>query len=165
MFTKLAGDKTIYDYAQSDAYPLERILDLADKASDRNPAHLPAFLAALDDAHPVIRYWAATGCLILADKAAPAKAKLRALLNDEWPDVRVVAAEALAHLGEAAAAAAAIAAVIKTGNPREVLAAQNALDFMWQAGTISLAQAKELVRDTKFAEPADRIPEYLLGLP
>jgi N-sulfoglucosamine sulfohydrolase len=165
MFPKLAGDKTIYDYAQSDAYPLARILDLADQASDRNVAHLPAFIAALDDAHPVIRYWAATGCLILAKDAAPAKAKLRALLNDEWPDVRVVAAEALAHLGEAAAAAAAIAAVIKTGNPREVLAAQNALDFMWQAGTISLAQAKELVRDTKFAEPADRIPEYLLGLP
>jgi hypothetical protein len=36
---------------------------------------------------------------------------------------------------------------------------------MWQAGTIPLAQAKELVRDTKFAEPGDRIPRYLLAQP
>jgi N-sulfoglucosamine sulfohydrolase len=165
MFTKLAGDRTIYDYAQSQAYPLERILDLADKASDRNPANLPAFFTALDDPHPVVRYWAATGCLILGDKAGAAKAKLRTRLDDEWLDVRVVAAEAVALLGEREAAAQAIARVLAKGNVHEVLAAQNALDFMWQAGTIPLAQAKELVRDTKFAEPGDRIPRYLLAQP
>ncbi|MEQ2010546.1 MAG: sulfatase-like hydrolase/transferase, partial [Limisphaerales bacterium] len=165
MFPKLAGDKTIYDYAQSRAYPLERILDLANKAGDRNPAHLPAFLAALDDPHPVVRYWAATGCLVLADQAAPARTKLRARLDDEWPDVRVVAAEALAHLGEREAAVKAIAAVFKTGNPHEALAAQNALDFMWQAGHVPLAQAQSLVRDLKFSEPGDRIPKFLLNQP
>jgi N-sulfoglucosamine sulfohydrolase len=165
MFPKLAAEKTIYDYAQSKAYPLERILDLADAASDRNPAHLPAFIAALDDPHPVVRYWAATGCLILAGKAAPAKAKLRALLTDEWPDVRVVAAESLAHLGEKDAAVKAIAAVLKTGNPHEALAAQNALDFLRESGHVPLAEAQALVRGLKFSEPADRIPRYLLGLP
>ncbi len=30
MFAQLAGSKTIYDYAQSSAYPLEHILKLAD---------------------------------------------------------------------------------------------------------------------------------------
>jgi hypothetical protein len=164
MFGRLAGDKTIYDYAQSDAYPLARILDLADAASDRNPANLPTFIAALDDPHPVIRYWAATGCLILADRSAPAKSKLRVLLNDESPDVRVVAAEAIAHLGEQEAAAEAIANVLKSGNLHEALAAQNAVDFMWQSGTLPLAAAQGLVRDLKFSEPADRIPRYLLGL-
>jgi len=165
MFAKLAGDKTIYDYAQSKAYPLARILDLADQASDRNAANLPAFLAALDDPHPIVRYWAATGCLILAEKAASAKDKLRARLADEWLDVRVVAAEAIARLGEREAAARTIARVLSQGNVHEVLAAQNTLDFMWQAGSVTLAQAKELVRDTKFAEPADRIPRYLLAQP
>lgn len=165
MFAKLAGDRTIYDYAQSQAYPLERILDLADKASDRNATNLPAFLTAFDDPHPVIRYWAATGCLILADRAAPALTELRALLRDEWPDVRVVAAEAIAHLGEKEAAATAIANVLRTGSLHEALAAQNALDFMWQAGTIPLAAAQGMVRELKFGEPADRIPRYLLSLP
>ncbi|MBE0545954.1 MAG: sulfatase-like hydrolase/transferase [Verrucomicrobia bacterium] len=165
MFPKLAGEKTIYDYAQSDAYPLARILDLADKASDRNPTHLPAFVAALDDPHPVIRYWAATGCLILQSKAESAKANLRALLNDEWPDIRVVAAEAIAHLGEPAAAVETIATVLQTGNTHEALAAQNALDFMRQAGFVPLAQARDLVRNLKFSEPGDRIPRYLLNPP
>jgi hypothetical protein len=165
MFPKLAGEKTIYDYARSDAYPLARILDLADKTSDRNPAHLPAFVAALEDSHPIIRYWAATGCLILQSKAEPAKAKLFALLHDEWPDVRVVAAEALAHLGGQEAAVKAIADVLKTGNVHEALAAQNTLDFLWQAGLIRLAQAQDLVRDLRFSEPGDRIPRYLLNQP
>jgi hypothetical protein len=105
-----------------------------------------------------------TGCLILADRSAPAKAKLRVLLNDESPDVRVVAAEAIAHLGEQEAAAEAIATVLKSGNLHEALAAQNAVDFMWQSGTLPLATAQGLVRDLKFSEPADRIPRYLLGL-
>jgi hypothetical protein len=33
------------------------------------------------------------------------------------------------------------------------LAAQNALDYLWQAGLIRLRQAQDLVRDLKFAEP------------
>ena len=125
MFPRLAGDKTVYEYAQSTAYPLERIVDLADKASDGLPSNLPAFIAALDDPHPVLRYWAATGCLILRDKAAPAKAKLLERLNDDWPDVRVVAAEAVAHLGGQEAAVKAVATVLTSGNLHEALAAQN----------------------------------------
>jgi hypothetical protein len=164
MFAKLAGDKTIYDYAQSNSYPLDQIVEIADLASDRNPAHLPALTTALDDPHPVIRYWGATGCLILGQQSAPAKEKLRLLLADEWPDVRVVAAEAIAHLGEPEAAAKAIDKVLTTGNLHEALAAQNALDFLRQASILTLAQAQDMVRNLKFGEPADRIPRYLLEL-
>jgi hypothetical protein len=78
--------------------------------------------------------------------------------------VRVVAAEAIAHLGESEAAVRTIAAVLKNGNPHEILAAQNALDFMAKAGNVTLAQTQALLRDLKFSEPADRIPRYLLGL-
>jgi N-sulfoglucosamine sulfohydrolase len=164
MYAKLAGDETIYDYAQSAAYPLDRIIEIADLASDRNPAHLPSIQTALDDPNPVIRYWGATGCLILDKQSAPAKKKLLRLLADEWPDVRVVAAEAIAHLGEPEVAATAIAGVLTTGNLYEVLAAENALDFLRQAGLVTLAQAQEMVRNLKFKEPADRIPRYLLEL-
>ncbi len=163
MFAKLAGENTIYHYAQRPAYPLERILDLADKASDRSTAHLPAFIAALEDPHPVIRYWAATGCLILGESAAMAKARLRGRLGDEWADVRVVAAEATAHLGETEAALRTIGEVLQTGNLYEVLAAQNTLDYLLQAGHVTLAVAQSLVRDLTLAEPGDRIPRYLLN--
>ncbi|HPM79376.1 MAG TPA: sulfatase-like hydrolase/transferase [Candidatus Anammoximicrobium sp.] len=165
MIPNLAGDKTIYDYAHSDAYPIERILDLADMASDGKPANLPALIAALDDPHPVVRYWAATGCLILRDKAAPAKAKLLERLTDDWVDVRVVAAEAVAHVGEQEAAIKTLGEVLTSGNLHEALAAQNSLDFLREAGHVTLARAQDLVRDLKFGEPADRIPKYLLSLP
>ena len=165
MFKQLAGGKTIWDYAQSPAYPLAGILKLADQATERNVANLPDFIAAMADPHPVLRYWAATGCLILKDKAAPAKASLQALLADKSPDVRVVAAESIAYLGEAKAAVETVAAVLKEGNPHEVLAAQNSLDFMWQAGQVGLAEAKRLVAGSKSREPGDRIPNYLIAQP
>jgi hypothetical protein len=87
------------------------------------------------------------------------------LLHDEWPDVRVVAAEAIAQLREREAAVTTIAAVLRTGNLHEALAAQNALDFMWKAGNATLSEAQSLVRDLKFSEPTDRIPRYLLSQP
>jgi len=163
MFTRLAGERTIYDYAQSDAYPLERILDLADAATSRDVSQLPTLIKALSDPHPVMRYWAATGCIVLQGKSAPAKAALLPLLKDEWADVRVVAAEALAFLGEQEAALATVTEVAKNGQQYESLAALNTLDFLWKEGNISLAQAQEAVKGLKFKEPNDRIPKYLLS--
>lgn len=163
MFVKLAGDQTIYDYVQSDAYPIERIIDLADRATSRDAAALPALMKALSDPHPVIRFWATQGCLILQEKAAPAKVLLQGLLKDEWNDVRVSAAEALGFLGEQEAAVEVVAEVIKNGEFYESLAAQNTLDFMWKDGHVTLSKAQDIVRGLKFKEPGDRIPKYLLS--
>jgi hypothetical protein len=164
MQVKLAGEQTIYDYTHSDAYPLERILDVADRASDRQVGHLPALIEAMKDSHPIVRYWGATGCVILQEQSAPAKEALRKLLSDEWADVRVAAAEALAHLGQADDAFKTLEDVIKHGNLYEGLAAQNSLDYLRQSGHVSLARAQEIVRGLELAEPADRIPRYLLQL-
>ncbi len=157
MIPRLAGSRTIYEYAHSKAYPLEKILELADLASDGDSKNLPVFIAALDDAHPIVRYWAATGCLILKDNAASAKDKLRGTLNDAWADVRIVAAEALGQLGETESEVATIANVLHDGNEYEALAALNTLDLFRSSKIISLAQAQELVRDLKLGEPGDRI--------
>ncbi len=163
MFVKLAGDQTIYDYVQSDAYPIERIIDLADRATSRDAAALPELMKALSDPHPVIRFWATQGCLILQEKAAPAKVLLQGLLKDEWNDVRVSAAEALGFLGEQEAAVEVVVEVIKNGEFYESLAAQNTLDFMWKDGHVTLSKAQDIVRGLKFKEPGDRIPKYLLS--
>jgi hypothetical protein len=56
------GRETLYSFGQSEAnYPLERILDLAIKASNRDPANQPAFIEALQDKNPIIRYWGMVG--------------------------------------------------------------------------------------------------------
>ena len=163
MYEQLSVGKTLYDYAQSDDYPLERLMDMADAVTMRDVAHLPAFMGALVDSNPLIRYWAATGCLILQDKAAPAKTILSALLQDDSKDVRVIAAEALAYLGEKDSALAVVKDVIETGSLYESLAALNALDFMWKAGHVTRDEARAAVKNLKTKEPNDRIPKYLLS--
>ena len=85
-------------------------------------------------------------------------------MPNDWPDVRVVAAEALAWLGDAPAALHVLTEVIQTGNPHEALAAQNAIDFLREAGHISLEEARDSMSGRTFSEPADRIPNYLLNL-
>lgn len=162
MFPAFAGEATIYDYAQSDAYPIERIVDLADQATSRDPKYLDALVAGANDSYAVMRYWAATGFLILKEAASPAKTELTRLLKDESLDVRVVAAEAIAHRGEVDKSLETLSHVLRQGNTYEILAAQNAIEYLWVDGVISLEQARRaLAVEGKLDEPTNRIPEYL----
>ena len=164
MMRRLAGEQTIYEYAQSSEFPAKTVLELASKAAQRDQATLPEFVAAMNHPHPVPRYWGAMGCLLLGKAAKPAKDALLQRLDDPMFDARVVAAEALATLGETDRAIQSLAAVLEHGQPYEVLAAQNALDALRAAGLISLEQAQQLLRSGARAEPLDRIPQYVLGL-
>jgi hypothetical protein len=164
MLERLAGAKTVYEYAQSSAYPVERIVDLADKAASREARHLGDLQAALREAHPVLRYWGALGCLVLQEKSQPATTRLLELLQDEWADVRVVAAEALGYHGQAEAGVAALAKIVGSAEHYAALAALNTLEYMWRAGHVPLARVQSMVRNLELAEPLDRIPRYLLSL-
>ncbi|MHC4327343.1 MAG: HEAT repeat domain-containing protein, partial [Planctomycetota bacterium] len=164
MFERLAAGKTLYEYAQSDAYPIERIVEAANLAASRDASKLGELLAACDDPHPVIRYWGATGCLILQKKAARAKSKLKDLLKDEWADVRVAAAEALSYLGEADLALRTMKPIIRGKEGFATLAALNALDFMLDAGNVSLDSILELVEGAKFKNVSSRMVDYFQAL-
>ena len=160
MFERLAADKTLYEYAQSEAYPIERIVEVANLAASRDTLSLDKLIAACNDPHPVIRYWGATGCLILQKKAARAKGKLKALLKDEWMDIRVVAAEALSYLAETDLALRTMKPIIRGKEGFATLAALNSLDFMLDAGNVSLDQILELVEGTSFKNVSGRMVDY-----
>jgi hypothetical protein len=164
MFERLSADKTLYEYAQSDAYPIERIVEVANLAASRDSSSLNRLIAACNDPHPVIRYWAATGCLILQKKAAPAKEQLKALLKDEWMDVRVVAAEAISYLGETDLALRTMKPIIRGKEGFATLAALNALDFMLDSGNVSLDQILELIEGLKFKDVSGRMVDYFQAL-
>jgi N-sulfoglucosamine sulfohydrolase len=121
---------------------------------------LPRLVTACNDPHPVIRYWGATGCLILQEKSAPAKAKLEELLRDDWMDIRVVAAEALSYLGQTDVALVTLEPIIKGEQEYPALAAMNALDYMQQAGHISLERIHRLLGDAQFKGNLARMAEY-----
>jgi hypothetical protein len=164
MFERLAANKTLYEYAHSDEYPIERIIEAANLAASRDASSLDKLIAACSDPHPVIRYWAASGCLILQKKAAPAKEKLNALLKDEWMDVRVVAAEALSYLGETDLALQTIRPIIRGKEGFATVAALNALDFMLDAGNVSLDQILEIIEGLEFEDVSARMVEYFQAL-
>jgi N-sulfoglucosamine sulfohydrolase len=162
MYGVLSNQTTIYEYAQSDAYPIERIVDIADKATMRDPRQLDDLIVGATDSHPVIRYWAATGFLVLGQFALPAKSKVLELLGDPSFDVRTVAAEGIAHLGDPELAIKTLRTVLDQGNRYEALAAQNTVEYLWRDGLISLDTAGDLLASAaEPEEPLNRIPELL----
>jgi len=201
MFERLAGGKTLYEYAQSSAYPIERIVDIADRAVSRDIAELGRLMAACGDSHPVIRYWGVTGCLILqkesvevkrADDAALSKSTggavvwvftagelshlgaslkestearktIEALLSDDWPDIRIVAAEALGYLDETNKALETLEPIIKGNEKYPSLAALNALDFMQEAGHVTRERIQLLIKGTRFKDTPERMAAYFRG--
>lgn len=77
-------------------YPCERVLAMAELASDLKSEALPKLKDSLKDRDSGVRYWAALG-LAMRDAAAVTAARedLRTALQDESPSVRIAAARAL----------------------------------------------------------------------
>ncbi len=106
-------------------------MGLASVAARGNAARLPDLLAGLASSHDVMRYWAATGIVILADRAAPARTALIAALKREAsPHVRVAIAEALTHVGESALARAEFEAIVASGSESVALQELNAITYI-----------------------------------
>lgn len=84
--------------SRGDAYPSDRIAQAASNAQS-GVSGRPAMIAALSDPDAAVRYWGATGLVILHGEAKPAEAALLRALRDDGPNVRVAAAHALCHIG------------------------------------------------------------------
>jgi arylsulfatase A-like enzyme len=131
------------------AYPLKSLMVLASAAARRDPRKLALFRAKLADGNEVVRYWAATGLLILGDAARPATAELMAAMRrDPSPFVRIVAAEASAALGSAAEAVTRLADLLDAAQPMPVrLQAINALTYVGPAARAALPQIRTAAAD------------------
>ena len=103
---------------------------------------------------PLIRYWGLTGALMLGREAAPLKDDLAEQLDDPVFDVRVVAAEALGHLGDSAKALPVLVKVVNEGNVYESLAAANALEALGRDGAVPMAKVKAVMPKKVRAEGA-----------
>ncbi len=99
-FSGRSKDMPLYDYMRSAKLPFAEIVETANLASDGDKKNLDRLTDLLQSDESIIRYWAATGLLILKDDAKSATPQLKKALDDPSPDVAVVAAEALYNLGE-----------------------------------------------------------------
>jgi arylsulfatase A-like enzyme len=81
-------------------YPLERILDTAERASLRDAAGTPKMIAALQDKDSAVRWWGALGLQMRGAAAVQEGGEaLRKALEDPARAVRIAAAEALGRFG------------------------------------------------------------------
>ena len=164
MYAWLPGDRTVYEYTHGRGYPIEAIVDLAFKATSRDPAHLDAITDALSHPHPVMRYWAATGCAVLGRQADQTKTQLTVLVDDPAADVRVAAAEALARMGQVDTAKRTLLNVIETGNPYEGLAAINTLEVIAREKLMTGEALRTLLAGTKRSDLMERVMDAIKTL-
>ncbi|MBN2012793.1 sulfatase-like hydrolase/transferase [candidate division KSB1 bacterium] len=146
--TKITKEETLYDFVRSDKYNLNRIIETADMATARNAIFLPELVKRLSDEDKFVRYWAATGCLVLGAKAKSAIPDMKNLLHDASPDVKIIAAEALCNLGEARTALPVIINELKNKNVWVALHATNTLDCIGET-------AKPAVKALQAASESD----------
>jgi len=147
MMLDIASDSssTLYEFARTDAYPLGAILSVAEKATMRDPQYVPDLVNQLNHENPVIRYWAATGCRILAEHSLGAKEKLQTLLDDSEVSVQIAAAEALYHLGEKQSAVNTLREALGDDNLMARVQALNVLETMDEDALPSLEMVQKLI--------------------
>jgi arylsulfatase A-like enzyme len=147
-----------------DAWPIERVLDLAVLASERDPANLPALIAALDDASEPIRWWAAQGCTMLGRDAAPAEVAIRRHLEDRSGSVAAAVAEALARIGRVDAALPVLERlVLEPTPPGVILQAGNILDRLGELARPALPAMKRAVAAAEQTTPGIYPPQFILN--
>ncbi len=147
---------TPYELAQDNAgFPLERILDAAELAGQRDVNALPKLRELLKDEESAVRWWAATGLVALGADAAPANAELLAALKNECPVVAIAAADALCNLGDVNAAMPVLLEGLKHETPFVRLRAINVLDRIGDAARPAAAAMREAAMKRGTIYPAD----------
>jgi N-sulfoglucosamine sulfohydrolase len=99
MTAEISEVQPVFDYVRGKDFRMDFVIETADLASMRDPSALPELIKRLENPNAAVRYWAATGCLILADKSPETKAKLLRKVDDPSVSVRLAVAESLYHLG------------------------------------------------------------------
>lgn len=146
-----------YDVRDPAAYPLPRVLRLANHAIRRDPAYAPTLARLLGDDVEVMRFWAALGCSMLGRRADRAEDALRrALDRDPSTVVRVAAAEALARLGDHGDPVAYLGErLVQDPSTWVRLQAANALDQIGPGARGALPQLLQAAADLRTGQAAE----------
>lgn len=105
MFHEFAGENrdyaTLYEFAQSKAYPIRKILDAAKFASTPSTENLLRLVTYLQDPNPIIRFWGAYGVFLRKEQGSFLQNHLKKMIReDELAANRIMAAQALGLSGD-----------------------------------------------------------------
>ena len=141
-------ETTSFELVRRRDFPIERVIETAELATSRDAEKLSELIKRLQDEESSVRYWAATGCLILGDKALSAEAHLAKMLKDDSADVRIVVAEALSLFGRKDIALPVLVAELKNDNAMIALHAANALDSLGKQASTALSAIESVEKET-----------------
>jgi arylsulfatase A-like enzyme len=157
MFHELVGEGkkygTIYEYAQSKDYPVEKILNVAKNASLGDKNKIKDYKNYLIDSNPIIRFWG-TYAAFLTEQIRPDIQSLlkEIILNDRFAANRILAAQALAVCGDPEFAYKSILKESnQTKNTYVLLLALNAFQYGLIDGRLTLDDWKSF-EEKKFPE-------------
>jgi len=158
-----AAGRTVYDVTHDPNLPLTEILATANRAAHAGPGDLPWLQTRLKHSDPAVRYWAAVGCAVLAERAAPAEESLLTCLKDASPNVRIAAAEALCACGQADRALPVLVDLLEHTNGHTALHALNIIDFIGQQARPAVPALRSLLKRTN-EEYIARTAEHVLAV-
>ncbi len=143
-----SAGRTRWEMARdANSYPVERVLEAAERAARREMSDVAWLEKALVDSDAGVRYWGAMGLLIRGEKAvSAASAALMKALADSAASVAVAAGEALARHGNDEQRAAALDTLARWADPANGngFAAMAALNALEEVGTKARPVAAKL---------------------
>jgi len=144
-----AGDASMYDYMRSGNVNLEEMMEAAEIATLGNPENIDKLKTYLKNDESAVRYWGASGLLILGDEAVSAKDALIEATDDESANVVTVAAEALYNLEEKEVAKEALLKVLQAPNEFARCHALNAIDCIEEDSPEIVAGVVQMLTETE----------------
>jgi N-sulfoglucosamine sulfohydrolase len=162
MLKKINAGGKIYDFTRTDAYPLEKIMETATLAGAGDPENIPEIISRLRDSNPIVRYWAATAGIILGNKGSGLIPELEKVLQDELPEVRIAAAEALFGLDKKDTALEVFRATLFNETPETVLFTVNALQELGPDALLPAFPELKKVQESNENNYVSRAVQYAL---
>ncbi|TXG35398.1 sulfatase family protein [Seonamhaeicola maritimus] len=133
------ANSTIYEVSRNqDLFNIEKILNAADLALDKNPNNLSKLRAMLESNDLGERYWGIVGCFLLNDKESGFKG-----INDESHEVQAMAAWILTKNGEVDKGVACIRQLIEQRS-YALLTALNMVEWIGESGEKLIPAVKAL---------------------
>lgn len=162
MMAEISEKTTLWEFARSEQYPLEEILEVAEKATIRDSQYKDFIIEKLDHENAIVRYWAVTGCIVSPEMLSDQKEKLVEMTGDPEIAVVITAAEALYHMGETEKALEVLIRSLDSENLMARVQALNVLETMGEDAFPAMDKVRSMVRGERQRGYDIRAAEHLV---
>ena len=164
MFKERCGETPVYSFAaQSQNYPIEKIVEIAMLAGEGNPSSRETFSNALQDKDPIMRYWALMAYSITPSFAVGQEAPIRSLLNDAYSANQIRAAQIMHQMGQPEIAIQKLLEILEAADSDELLTlVLNVFDDIGDTDSIPRLQLENIQKNQEHFIQSSRLASAFL---